>query len=126
MTSPIVDNPFCASKIRKERRRWKEIQAEARRKHKQNPIIYYCDKIRGIVPYYLYLARFKTSGHEPIAGVMHRILVRYREKEGDKTKYIQKTRGACYRARIHQLHIEARRENRDRIEELERNSKQTG
>jgi hypothetical protein len=38
--------------IKKERREWKEHQEKVRREHQQNPILYYCDKIRGIVPEY--------------------------------------------------------------------------
>lgn len=33
------DNPFALSRIRKERKSWKELQAMARKEHQQNPLL---------------------------------------------------------------------------------------
>lgn len=52
MTEGFTSSGGTKALVEEERRTWKERQEEVRREHQQNPILYYCDKIRGTIPDY--------------------------------------------------------------------------
>jgi hypothetical protein len=80
-TNPNILYPMQGDDVRKARREWKEEQEEARREHKQNPIKYYCDKIRGNVPDYEVSFEEEYRDRIELSETRHNAALEYLEEE---------------------------------------------
>ena len=86
----------------RERREWKEHQEEVRREYQQNPILYYCCKIRGIVPEYEISFEDEYKAQTEHIEARHEATEKFLEKEFEKydIKPMNKLKKIVYDAEV--------------------------